>query len=211
MIYKNNLKKSFLKINSIRTLLIFLFTFYYYLDVKLLHYLTNFKIPYILYILFIVSCLVPTNPENEPMTWQVYGLFFILYTIVVACTNFLFAKIKPTRKHIDNILGPDFVSYHKVNMWPRQAAKTLAAVGTGYALVQGDAAVAKQMNAHALDLECQTSIANSLPQPTPQRVKEIMDKPSVLQKTIDSVVQASVDVAKQEASSTITAKHTKKP
>lgn len=78
---------------------------------------------------------------------------------------------------------------------PRQVAKMGAAIGTGYAIYRVDEGIQVAANAHALATEIDVSQAKNLPNPTPERVAQIMDKPSLLKEAATTVVNRGVDVA----------------
>ena len=174
------LKQAFFQITTLKDLVGFIFAAVYFVEVKLLYYITEVRIFYFGFFLYCMFCFCPNLPARLVVV-QGFALLILFYLGATAITNYVFAKIPLTRRVIDRNLGGTFVSYHGINMLPRQAAKCAGAVAAGYALVTADALVTPHVNGNALDKECIHSVAQGLPKPSPARVQEIMDRPSALQ------------------------------
>ncbi len=119
------------------------------------------------------------------------GLFLFLI-LVLALSNYAFAKIPATRCLIDHYLGDKFVSLHEINMLPRQAAKVVAAVGVGLAVKHGDDYVTAKMNAEAYTIVNEAVKKSGAPMPD-GLAREILSRPS----TAQQIVSAGLDSARE--------------
>lgn len=107
--YIQNLIKKRKEIKNIFDILGYLFTINYYIEVKIVHMFTYYRIAYVLYTGFILICFLALRGTTNSII-PALGVTLCFLLVFLSISNYIFAKIPLTRKYINHFLGDDFIS-----------------------------------------------------------------------------------------------------
>jgi hypothetical protein len=128
---------------------------------------------------------------------QIYIGLFLFLLLGIALSNFVLAKIPVTRQIIDQLLGANFISDHRINMKAAQLAKVAAGVASGVVMTSIDTHINDVNNINTVGRLAET-LNNTGQSITTQQTDQIMSRPSALQQVVNkgvNVVEKLVNTA----------------
>jgi len=114
---------------------------------------------------------------------QIYIGLFLFLLLGIALSNFVLAKIPVTRHIIDQLLGSNFISNHRINMKAAQLAKVATGVAAGVVMTNIDTHINDVNNINTVGQLAET-LNNTGQSITTQQTDQIMSRPSALQQVV---------------------------
>jgi hypothetical protein len=134
-----------------------------------------------------MGCFIQTKTGLHSV--QIFGLLFFAYQLNNSALLFFFAKLPKTRAKIDEILGADFIGFHRINSTNKAAIQLISLGIAGYSFAKGDDILQNHINATDIANEISERAKHNLPKLTEERYQMYKDRPSFSKKVIAEAIE----------------------